>query len=157
MNHDEREPLEALNQLAPSARYLHRRRWSHAEAGMLLAGLRCELVWLAYAKFLGDTESERLLIAWVYQHAAGLADAEGWKIERGVPRIRRLAEITVWTFLRGEAWHSERALAAMFGTHHTTWGRTWARRYRALRQVLTTVENELADRLRERLDGRSHV
>ena len=84
MNHDEREPLEALSQLAPSARYLHRRRWSHAEAGMLLAGLRCELVWLAYAKFLGDAESERLLIAWVYQHAAGLAAAEGWKIERGV-------------------------------------------------------------------------
>ena len=58
----ERDPSDDLAKLAPGQRYRRRRRWTHAEAGLLLTGLRCELVWLAYA-LLGDEPSERLLVA----------------------------------------------------------------------------------------------
>lgn len=144
---NDREPLDILTRLSPGERYVHRRKWSHAEAGMLLAGLRCEQVWMAYAKYLQDEPSERLLTAWLYQHAAGIAAEEGWKIERGVPRIKRLAEIAVWTFLRGNEGRSERELAAMLGVNQSTWHRTWARRYRGLRDVIENRADELQTRL----------
>jgi hypothetical protein len=143
----ESDRSEDLAKLAPGERYRRRRRWTHAEAGLLLTGLRCELVWLAYA-LLGDEQSERLLVAWVYQHAAGLAAREGWRIERGKPRLRRLAELAVWGFLRGDVWHSDREFARMFGVHHKSWGETWAGRYRRLRCDLEAIEAELNEEVR---------
>ena len=73
---------------------------SRAELAGLLSGLSCTAMNLALAKYAGDLDAERSLIAQVRVWAAGMAIREHWAIVRGRPTVVNMAALSVFEVVR---------------------------------------------------------
>ena len=92
---------------AGSTRYHHdgcgssaENRLTRAELAGLLSGLGSVAMNLAFAKYAGDLESERMLIAQVRVWAAGVAVKESWHIVKGRPTLSNMAALAVFESVR---------------------------------------------------------
>lgn len=75
-------------------------RLSRSELAGLLAGLNSIEMNLALAKYAGDLDAERMLIAQVRVWAAGVAVRESWQIVKGRPTVSNMAALVVFESVR---------------------------------------------------------
>jgi len=75
-------------------------RLAGVEVAGLLAGLDNQTMNFALAKYLGDEQAERMLLAQVRVWAVGVAVNEGWRIVRGRPCVLNMAAIAVFEAVR---------------------------------------------------------
>lgn len=78
----------------------HGNRLARAELAGLLAGLTAVQMNLTLAKYAGDTDAERLLVAQVRVWAAGLAIRSDWRTVRGRPTICNMSAVAVFDVVR---------------------------------------------------------
>jgi len=73
---------------------------SRSELSGLLSGLGEQAMNMALAKYAGDEQSERKLIAHVRVYAAGIAVNERWEIVKGRPIVANMAAVAVFEVVR---------------------------------------------------------
>lgn len=73
---------------------------SRAELAGLLAGLGDIAMAMALAKYAGDVDSERKLVAHVRVWAAGVAIRERWQIVKGRPTLSNISALAVFEVVR---------------------------------------------------------
>lgn len=149
---------------------------SRSELAGLLAGLSDSGMHLALAKYAGDLDCERKLIAHVRTWAAGVAFAEGWEVVRGRPTVVNLCALAVFEVVRpnvcptcqGSGWTrsrssvvlckgcngaafralSGREVAAAVGLANSTFCDTWRGRYDKILSFVQDLDYEVNKVLR---------
>lgn len=126
---------------------------SRSELAGLLAGLKAHEMNLALAKWAGDLDAERNLIAHVRVWLAGVAVREDWRIIKGRPVLSNMAALAVFEVVRpnrcvkcfgrgvvgikvcgccsgsGHAVLSGRVVAEAIGMYECNYRRLWRARY----------------------------
>jgi hypothetical protein len=133
----------------------------------MLAGLDKAAMALALAKYAGDLDSERRLIAHVRVWAAEVAVREAWKIIKGRPCLSNMAALAVFDVVRpnrcerckgaGVVAHhvcgrcgglgygrlSGRDIAEAIGVDHCNYIRTWRTRYESAFRYVQGLDSEV--------------
>lgn len=143
-----------------------------AELAALLAGVGGGVFDYAMAKYAGDVDSERKLLASVKVWAAGVAVRESWQVVRGRPTISNLCALAVFESVRpnrcgrchGTGFKSSRLcvtcggagikalsgrkIAEACGVDEAHFRRLWKPRYDAIYAYVNAFDGEVCRALR---------
>lgn len=144
---------------------------SKAEIAGYLAGLSRIQVNMALAKYAGDVDAERLLIAGVHVHVAGVAISEKWQVVKGKPVISNLCAVACFEAVRpnscpgcqgtgfsanrfvhrqcskcggsGIKYLSGRVVSNAIGVDECNYRRTWRKRFDDVMQFVNEIDGDV--------------